>query len=79
MVLLPAIAVRFVVSAVSSTLTGAGHVQLAGAWQVFSFLFSLPIYLVGSTQLNVTQFFTLIAAVEVTLYFFMPPQFFMAL
>lgn len=67
-ILMPSIALRFVVSPLSGTLLATGHVLLGSSWQVLAFIVTLLMFLFIAPTASVTEIFFAILITDLLLY-----------
>ena len=67
-ILMPAVAVKFVVSTLSGVFSGTGNNKLGAAWRVGAFATTLAVYQFFSGTLDVRGFFLLMVTVDLFLY-----------
>lgn len=67
-ILMPALALRFVVSPLSGALLATGHVKLGGVWQVLAFLASLAMYSVVAPRSSLNGIFVAMLINDLCLY-----------
>lgn len=67
-ILMPTLALQFVVSTVSPTFGATGHNALAAVWKVIAFLVTLAVFVFVAPSLNVQGIFVAIAITNAALY-----------
>ena len=69
-VLMPALALRFVVSTISTTFGATGNNRLGAIWKVTAFIVSLGVFIVVAPRVDVMGMFTVILIMDLVLYGF---------
>lgn len=69
-ILMPALALRFVVSTVSTTFSATGHNRLGAIWKVTAFVVTLSVLLLAAPEVDETGIFYVILLIDLSLYTF---------
>lgn len=67
-ILMPSLALRFVVSPLSGALLSTGHVRLGSAWQVIAFLVTLIVFVIVAPHATTKDFFYAILITDLFIY-----------
>jgi O-antigen/teichoic acid export membrane protein len=69
-ILMPALALRFVVSTVSSTFGATGHNRLGAIWKITAFVVTLGVFLMAAPRVDITGMFVAVLLTDLVLYSF---------
>lgn len=69
-ILMPALALRFVVSTVSGVFAATGNLRLGAIWRICAFVVTLAMFSALAPRLNVTQMFVAMTLTDLILYSF---------
>jgi len=67
-ILMPALAVRFVASTLSSTFGATGHNRLGAFWKITAFLVTLGVFMTAASRVDVTGMFVVMLMTDLFLY-----------